>query len=82
MPWQSSLKSAITALRKEEQRLERELDALRGRISGLTGAVRSRGTRRAAGKRKLSAKGRAAIARAAKKRWAEYRKAKRKNATG
>jgi hypothetical protein len=72
----------MTALRKEEQRLERELVALRGRISGLSGAVHSRGSRKAAGKRKLSATGRAAIARAAKKRWAAYRKAKRKTAAG
>jgi hypothetical protein len=77
MPWRSSLKSAITALRNEEKRLERELEALRSRIASLSGAARFKGTPMAAGTRKLSAKGRAAISRAAKKRWAAYRKAKK-----
>jgi hypothetical protein len=76
MTWRASLNKAVGALRKEEQRLERELEALRGRIASLSGAARSKGTRVAAGTRKLSAKGRAAIARAAKNRWAAYRKAK------
>jgi hypothetical protein len=76
MSWQSSLKSVVAALRKEEQRLARDLDALRRRIGSLSGATRSKGTRKAPGARKMSAKGRAAISRAAKKRWAAWRKAK------
>jgi hypothetical protein len=62
----------IGALRKEERRLERELAALRSRIRNLSGAS----PRRAGGTRKLSAKGRAAISRAAKRRWAAWRKTK------
>lgn len=77
MTWQASLNRAIGDLRKEEQRMVRELDALRSRIASLSGSTRSKGTRKAPGKRKLSAKGRAAIARAAKKRWAAWRKAKK-----
>jgi len=77
MTWQASLNKAIGALRKEEQRLERELGSLRQRIGRLSGTTRSKGTRKAPGKRKMSAKGRAAISRAAKKCWAAYRKAKK-----
>jgi hypothetical protein len=78
MTWQASLNRVIGDLRKEEQRLERELGALRTRIGSLSGATRSKGTtRKAPGARKMSAKGRAAISRAAKKRWAAWRKAKK-----
>ena len=76
MPWQASLNKALGALRKEEQRLERELSTLRARIGSLSGVTRSKSTRKAPGKRNMSAKGRAAISRAAKKRWAAWRKAK------
>ena len=82
MAWQASLDAALAALRKEEQRLERELDALRGRIGSLSdvtrsGVTRSKGTRKAPSKRKMSAAGRAAISRAAKTRWAAWRKARK-----
>lgn len=76
MSWQSSLNAVVATLRKEEQRLERELADLRAKIRSLSGATGGRGMRKSPGKRKLSAKGRAAIARAAKKRWAAWRKAK------
>jgi len=77
MTWQGSLNKALVALRKEETRIVRELDALRTRIANLMrGGAGSRGTRKAPGTRRMSAKGRAAISRAAKKRWAAYRKAK------
>jgi hypothetical protein len=78
MAWQSSLNAALTALRKEEQRIARELQTLRGQIAALSGAGGKRSTRKAPGIRKMSAKGRAAISRAAKKRWAAWRKAKGK----
>ena len=78
MSWQASLKQALGDLRKEEQRLARELDALRGSIGSLSGATRSKIRRKVAGARNMSAKGRAAISRAAKKRWAAWRKAKGK----
>ena len=77
MPWQTSLNAAIASLKKEEQRLARELDALRGTLGSLSGTTRSKIRRKAAGARKMSAKGRAAISRAAKKRWAAWRKAKK-----
>ena len=77
MTWQASLNKAIGDLRKEEQRLERELDTLRTKISSLSGVRPTRGMRKAPGVRKMSAKGRAAISRAAKKRWAAWRKAKK-----
>jgi predicted nucleic acid-binding Zn-ribbon protein len=77
MTWQASLNKAFGALKKDEQRLERELDELRRKIESLSGVTRSKGARKARGARKMSAAGRAAISRAAKKRWAAYRKAKK-----
>jgi hypothetical protein len=77
MSWQSSLNKVVGELRKEEQRLERELQILRGRIGSLSGFGGKRGARKAPGTRRMSAKGRAAISRAAKKRWAAWRKAKK-----
>lgn len=77
MAWQAALGKALGALRKEERRLERELRVLRAKLGSLSGAARGRGTRRAGRTRKLSAKGRAAISRAAKKRWAAWRRAGR-----
>ena len=47
-------------------------------IAALSGAGGKRATRKAPRTRKMSAKGRAAISRAAKKRWAAWRKAKAK----
>jgi hypothetical protein len=78
MSWEASLRSVVVALRKEEQRLERELGDLRARIGTLSKGSGGRGTRKAPRTRKMSAKGRAAISRAAKKRWAAWRKAKGK----
>ena len=85
MAWQSSLNAVVVALKREEQRLARELQTLRGQIASISGMGGKRGglggkrgTRKAPGTRKMSAKGRAAISRAAKKRWAAWRKAKAK----
>jgi len=77
MSWQASLNTAIRNLRTEEQTLERDLTRVREAINALGGLSRG-GVKRAAGgaggtRRKLSAKGRAAIARAARKRWAKWR---------
>ena len=77
MAWETSLRSVLGALRKEEQRLERDLSDLRTRIATLSGGTRGRATRKAPRMRKMSAKGRAAISRAAKKRWAAWRKARK-----
>lgn len=80
MPLSSAI---LTALRTEEARIERELDAVRRQVQTITELARGRGGKRGPGrppgsttKRKMSAAGRAAIARAAKKRWAAWRKAK------
>jgi hypothetical protein len=75
MSWQASLNAAIRNLRAEEQNLERDLNRVRGAIQALGGLGRggaklSTGTGR---RRQLSAKGRAAISRAARKRWAKWR---------
>jgi hypothetical protein len=76
MTWQASLNTAIRNLRSEEQELERNLTRVREAIRALGGLNRA-GSKRApaAGgtRRKLSPKGRAAIARAARKRWAKWR---------
>jgi hypothetical protein len=74
MNWQASLARVVRGLKSEEARLERELDDVRAKISALGGVV-GRKLQSAKGKvrRKLSPKARAAISRAAKKRWAKYR---------
>jgi hypothetical protein len=56
----------------------RQLDAIRGKITdlealGREGSGAGAAPRRKAGRRRLSAEGRAAISKAAKKRWAKYR---------
>ena len=76
MSWQSDLAKFAKQLRKEEARLVSELKSLRAKIAGLgvaSGTARGKGS----APRKLSPAGRAAIARAARKRWAKYRAAKR-----
>ena len=84
MTLNSILAGAIRGLREEEGRLERDLDAVRQRIDQLTTASRlgsgGRGPGRPMGTRKrgMSAAGRAAISRAAKRRWAAWRRAKGK----
>jgi hypothetical protein len=77
MSWQASVARALRDLRSEESRLARELNDLRARIASLSG-VRGGGGGGAGMKpkgkrRKLSPAARAAISRAAKKRWAKYR---------
>jgi hypothetical protein len=84
MSWQQSLRAAIRSLRKEEQRILKDLGSVRDRISELQTLSRGRaaGGRSARGMprrpRRLSAAGRAAISRAAKRRWAQYRAQKGK----
>jgi hypothetical protein len=82
MSWQQSLRAAIRSLRQEEQSILKNLDSVRDRIAELQAlsrgaGARGRGGRRgAAGARRLSPAGRAAISRAAKRRWAQYRASK------
>jgi hypothetical protein len=84
MSWQQSLRAAIRSLRREEQSILKDLGAVRDRIAELQALSRTGGPGGRAGRgatrgaRRLSAKGRAAISRAAKRRWAEYRAKKGK----
>ena len=84
MSWQQSLQVVIRSLRREEQSILKNLDSVRDRLSELQSVskavgARGRGRRGAARQtRRLSAKGRAAISRAAKQRWAQYRAQKGK----
>jgi hypothetical protein len=77
MSWQASLSKAVRDLRREEQRLVRELGALRRKIGSLSGVTAGK-ARKSTAKRNLSPAGRAAISRAAKKRWAAWRRSKEK----
>ncbi|HUE44318.1 MAG TPA: hypothetical protein VMP12_12155 [Candidatus Sulfotelmatobacter sp.] len=68
----------LTAIRREERKLEKELGKLQHRLSGVREAAKALGhsaQREVAGvkKRVLSAAGRAKIAKAARKRWAKVR---------
>jgi hypothetical protein len=74
-----SIHTAIRALKREESTLRSRLGKLQSQIRDLEGMARA-GTpgRKRPSKRRLSPKGRAAISRAAKKRWAEYRSKKRR----
>jgi len=79
MSWQRSIQAAIRDLRKEEALLVKELELIQERISELETltkepAPRPRGAKRKTSmKNRLSPEGRAAISRAAKKRWAKHR---------
>lgn len=76
MSWQKSVARAVRDLKAEEARLESELSQLRQKIASLGGAVG--GGKPKGRKRVLSPAARAAISRAAKKRWAQYRAEKGK----
>lgn len=82
MTWQRSLQAAVRALRREENSLKRQLQSVRTKIAELDEFARSGGPKsarsgRKASSRRLSPQGRAAISKAAKKRWAEYRRKKK-----
>jgi hypothetical protein len=73
----------LAALKREERKLEKQLGKLNHHLSGVRAAAKALGgsaEREAVGvkKRVLSAAGRAAIAKAAKKRWAKVRKQAKK----
>ena len=68
----------LAAIKREERKLEKQLSKLDHKLSGVRAAARALGRsaeRQAvvAKKRVLSAAGRAAIVKAAKKRWARVR---------
>jgi hypothetical protein len=68
----------LAAIKREQRKLEKQLGKLNHQLSGLRAAAKALGhsaEREAVGvkKRVLSAAGRAAIVKAAKKRWAKVR---------
>ena len=73
----------LAAIKREERKLEKQLGKLNHQLSGARAAAKALGgsaERVVIGvkKRVLSAAGRAAIAKAAKKRWAKVRKQAKK----
>jgi hypothetical protein len=73
----------LAAIKREEKRLEKQLGKLQHQLDGVRGAAKALGhsvEREVVGakKRVLSTAGRAAIAKAAKKRWAKVRKQAKK----
>jgi hypothetical protein len=69
----------LAAIKREERKLEKQLGKLNHQLSGVRAAAKALGNsaeREGVGvkKRVLSAAGRAAIVKAAKKRWAKVRK--------
>ena len=73
----------LAAIRREERKLEKQLGKLNHQLSGVRAAAKALGHSAqkevsVAKKRVLSAAGRAAIVKAAKKRWAKVRKQAKK----
>jgi hypothetical protein len=73
----------LVAIKREERKLEKQLGNLNHKLSGLRAAAKALGHSAnkeltATRKRVLSAAGRAAIVKAAKKRWAKVRKQAKK----
>jgi molybdopterin-biosynthesis enzyme MoeA-like protein len=78
MSWQRSIQTAIRTLKKEESALRQQLAALQAKITELERVARTGGTVQKQTTRRLSPKGRAAISKAAKRRWAQYRAEQRR----
>jgi hypothetical protein len=75
----------LAAIKREERKLEKQLSRLNQQLNGVRAAAKALGRSAerevfGAKKRVLSAAGRAAIAKAAKKRWAKVRAQTRKAA--
>ena len=73
----------LAAIKREERKLEKQLGKLQHQLSGVKAAAKALGNsaeREVVGvkKRVLSAAGRAAIVKGAKKRWAKVRKQAKK----
>jgi hypothetical protein len=73
----------LAAIKREERKLQKQLSNLRSQLDGVQAAAKALGrstNHELSGvkKRVLSAAGRAAIARAAKRRWAKIRKQAKK----
>ena len=75
--------SILAAIKREERKLEKQLGKLQHQLNGVRAAAKALGDStnyeiKGVKKRVLSAAGRAAIAKAAKKRWAKVRKQAKK----
>jgi hypothetical protein len=73
----------LAAIKREERKLEKQLKKVQHQLDGVRSAAKALGHTAAvevkgARKRVLSAAGRAAISRAAKKRWAKVKKQAKK----
>jgi t-SNARE complex subunit (syntaxin) len=73
----------LAAIKREERKLEKQLKKVQHQLDGIRSAARALGHTAAvevkgAKKRVLSAAGRAAISKAAKKRWANVKKQAKK----
>jgi len=68
----------LEALKREEEKLQKQADTVRAAIKILGGRVTSSGKRIGRKKRKMSAAMRAKIGKATKVRWAKFRAAKAK----
>ena len=75
--------TTLAAIKREERKLEKQVGKLHRQLNGIRTAARALGDStnheiKSANKRVLSAAGRAAIVKAAKKRWAKVRKQAKK----
>ena len=80
MSWQRSIHTAIRSLRRDQTSFSKKIAEVRQKIAELESLTKSGSpgrTRKKADSRRLSQKGRAVISKAAKKRWAAYRREKR-----
>jgi hypothetical protein len=73
----------LAAIKREEKKLEKQMSKLQHQLNGIRSAAQALGQSaavevRGAKNRVLSAAGRAAIAKAAKKRWAKVKKRAKK----
>jgi hypothetical protein len=75
----------LAAIKREEQKLEKELSKLQGQLNGMRAAAKALGAKTVrevtqAKKRVLSAAAKAKISKATKARWARFRAEKNKKA--
>jgi len=73
----------LAAIKREERKLEKELNKLQGKLSGVRAAAKALGTKASqevteVKKRVMSAAARARISKATKARWAKFRAEKKK----
>jgi prefoldin subunit 5 len=70
------IQKAITSLKQEQSEIEQRLTQLQSTIDRLNALSKGGDKTAQSSGRQLSSAGREAISRAAKKRWAQYRRAK------